>query len=107
MALDVETDVQHRLLEGLLGEKHREAYMTNAAFHHHMDMLVRTLPLWVDGIASACDVAEAEQREVERLMRTVAYQFPITPEALAEFRGQPSGRDSLTGPDTPDCTDDH
>lgn len=110
MALDVETDLQRRLLEGLLGEKHREAYQTNAAFHHHMEMLVRMLPLWVDGIATACEATEADRREAERLMQTTMPRFLVTPEELAEVLGQPPDSpahgDTLTGQDKPDRPDD-
>lgn len=101
MALDVETDLQRRLLEGLLGEKHREAYLNNAAFHYHIDMLVRMLPLWVDGIAAECDMAEEERREAEWMAKMRAYQFPTTPRGVAELREQLNGQDTPTGPDTP------
>ena len=69
---------RHHLIEGLVGDAHRHAYVTSATFYASINALANMLPLWVDGLASQAAEADADiQQRIDLLTRTIGpVSFP-------------------------------
>lgn len=59
------------MVRALLGDRpeHLRAYRTSGSFHHTIDQLAAWLPIWVDGMAVACQLADERQAQQAELLK--------------------------------------
>jgi hypothetical protein len=88
----------------LVGDgQHAHLYRTSSVFKGNVDMLVRMLPAWVDGIAAESAAAEARIREAIEVMSRAPMApmiFPCTSAPDGADDHSPEGsRSAIVRPD--------
>jgi len=81
-------DDRYRLIEALVGMRHRHLYLNSATFHAQIEVMTQMLPIVVDALAVAAEEEKERIADMIKISESIAIRnIQVTAEDVRRWEG--------------------